>query len=514
MTSKSGSPGGIRALPRATLLATALVAMAAAAAFGAPPPTPQEEKDLKQNFALCVGKLKGPYTENICVCPNGTKRPIRSTSGALGMACEKPIFCAAYRAPWAEALTKHRLYLGNIFSRDVYEWAGYADHNDVVRGYILEKYFTDTNPRHKLAQLRAFRGLASSEEEAPASTAFFERYLGAPEFDAKEHFLLAYELQRRFLVRVDIGQIQKLRSAATRIESMDPRFKPLKDAVHIQVTAALIAPLAAYRDALPQGTERRELQAIIDQIQTLTSTDESALRLVLASLEDGALRTKLAALVPPAAGDPVEATAALAQLMVEARQTVEAKTASPADARRLVDLNLMAAAAIQRRGGALLGPGSGLGAKQQVRLLVALADATYGAGLLTGREREAARGTLAGLLAKPDPDRKEFRAGLAETRRLIERARANATLPFAAVWAPWTFVLPQVATIGDDIVRASPLRLWAEAAARLDDATAGRRRPAPPVALRPTNASRESFRGSCYVERPCLRARSPKCPPA
>jgi hypothetical protein len=146
---------------------------APADAFRAPELSAAEKKTLNDNFALCVGKLKGPYTENFCVCPGGQKRPVRSASGALGTGCKDPIFCAAYRAPWAEALAKDGVYIANVFSRDLYLWDTFTDHNDLVRGYVLENYFIETNPTHKFAELRAFGGLSGSEYETGASAGFF-----------------------------------------------------------------------------------------------------------------------------------------------------------------------------------------------------------------------------------------------------------------------------------------------------------------------------------------------------
>jgi hypothetical protein len=455
------------------VVAAALSVASAAGAFRAPELTPEQERDLKQNFSLSVSKLKGPYTENTCVCPNGTKRPIRSASGALGAACEKPIFCAAYRAAWGEALAKQRLYIGNIFSRDVYEWDGYPDHNDLVRGYVLEKYFVETNPQHKLSQLRNFRGLASAEEEAPATSRFFERYLAAPEFDEGRHFLLAYELQKRFFLSADMGQIQQVRSAAVRVEGMDPRFKPLKDAIHNQVSAGLLGPLAEYRDKLPQGAERSDIQIIIDQIQKLTSIDEKALEPQIAAIQDETLRGQLKALVPAGNADPVDAISALAQLMVTARQSVAAKKVSAADQRRLIDLDITAATVLNRRGTALLESSTGITARQNLQVLTALTNATYAVGLLNTRERDAALGSLQELLAKPNPGKEEFRQGLDQAERVVEWAQSNATLPFAEVWAPWTTVMPQVEGIGDDILRGSPLLIYAKIARRLDDFAAG-----------------------------------------
>jgi len=54
-------------------------------------------------------------------------------------------------------------------SRDLYLWDTFPDHNDLVRGYILEKYFTETDPDSKLSRLRSFGGLSGVEYETPAS---------------------------------------------------------------------------------------------------------------------------------------------------------------------------------------------------------------------------------------------------------------------------------------------------------------------------------------------------------
>ena len=48
---------------------------------------------------------------------------------------------------------------------------------DLVRGFILEKFFIETHPDHKLAQMRAYGGLAGAEYEAAAAPTFFEKYL-------------------------------------------------------------------------------------------------------------------------------------------------------------------------------------------------------------------------------------------------------------------------------------------------------------------------------------------------
>jgi pyruvate phosphate dikinase-like enzyme len=451
-----------------------LAALAAPAhAFRAPELSPPQQKELRNNFTLSVGKLKGPYTENTCVCQDGSKLPVRNAAGVVRVPC-KEVFCAAFRAPWAEALGKQRLWLANIFSRDLYLWESFPDHNDLVRGYILEKYFTDTHPNHKLSQLRSFGGLSGAEYETPAAPRFFERYLSAPNFNDLHDFLLAYELQKRFYVRDDLGQIEKVRTLAVRINNAIPKFKPLRDAIHNQLSAGLVPQLAAFRDQLPQGSAtRQQVDELIAEVTKLTTLGDSALRPLVAQISDDALRTQLTTLIPAPTADTVGAISLLAQLMVLARQTVAGRSVTPADARRLIDLDIAAAQVIQSRGGPLLDGTAALSVKQYVELLAALTDATYGVGLLSARERDAAQGAVRELLSTPSPSRQAFAHGLKEAERVVEWAQANATLAFAEVWAPWTLVLPQVASIGDDILRGSPLLLYAQVARRLDDYAAG-----------------------------------------
>jgi len=454
----------------------ALLTTVPAAAFRAPELSPQQEKSLRDNFALCVSKLKGPYTENVCVCPDGRKIPVRSASGQVAIGCKDAIFCSAYRAAWAEEVAKQGVYIGNIFSRDLYLWDTFPDHNDLVRGYILEKYFVDTNPKHKLSQLRAFGGLSGSEYEAAASAKFFERYLASPEFNDTRDFLLAYELQKRFFIIDDIVQIEDIRTLAVRVHQADPKFKPLRDAVHNQMSASLIPKLEAYAEGMPKGAARTTLDKLILELGRLTSVDDLALAGLARGIENPKLEAELRPLLPDGGRGPLDAIVALGKLMALAREKVAARTTSTADARRLIDLDISAASDLQRHGSALLTSGTALTAQQGLRLLAALTDATYGVGLLTARERQAGNAALQRLLAAPTQSRAAFTAGLKEAERVTEWAQANATLAFAEVAIPWQMVLPQTVGIRDDILRGSPLLLYAQVASRLDDFAGGAQR--------------------------------------
>src|SRR5262249_13018288 len=242
--------------------------------------------------------------------------------------------------------------------------------------------FVETNPRHKLSQLRAFGGLSGSEYEITATPRFFERYLATPEFNDTRDFLLAYELQKRFFIRDDVVQIEDVRAMALRIQNADPKFKPLRDAVHNQISAGLIPPLEQYAESLPKGALRTQVDQLIAELGKLTSPAEHALAGQVHGLADPELSKQFRALLPAENADPVDARVPFGQPGVRPPHRVAPRSVPPADARRLIALDITAAGSMQARGSALLGSGTALTAEQYLRLLGALTDATYGAGLL------------------------------------------------------------------------------------------------------------------------------------
>ncbi len=437
----------------------------------------EQKKVLQEQFRITLQKRKGPFGKNVCVCHDGRREPLLRPGGTIANACgDKTLFCSAFRAAWAESLGKQDVYVGNLFANDLFVWDGFPDHHNLVRGYVLEKYFIETHPKHKLATARAMRGVSGAEYEAPAVPRFAERYLSLESWSDSRHFLLSYELQKRFFVWGDQGRITQIRILADQISNMDPKFKPLRDATHNQISASLIPRLAAYRDRLPSGQTRARIGKLITEIEKVTALEESALKPLLAEIEDSALRSSLEARLPARDGDPQDVIPSLADIMVLARQAVAKRSVSATDARRLIDLNLTTAAVLQSRGSAFLESEQPHTVQQYLRLLIALTNASYGAGLLTERERKAATDNLSAVLEKGKISRVELTKKLDQARRIVGWAQEGALLAFAEVWPAWIYLLPDVAHIGDDILRGSPLLLFGQAITRLEDHASGQDR--------------------------------------
>ena len=437
----------------------------------------KQKAELKKNFQTTLAKRKGPFGKNVCVCSDGRKEPVLRPDGSVQNVCgDKTLFCSAFRAPWAEVLGQQGLYIGNLFTTGLFDWDRFDDHHDLVRGIVLEKYFIETHPDHRLATAKTLRGVSGSEYEGPALIDFAENYLGLDSFNDYRHFLLAYELQKRFFMRGEQGGVDKVRNMATQIQGMDANFKPLRDAVHNQISAALIPRLSAYRDKIPAGKTRTRIDALIAEIEKLTALDESALNPQLAEIKNPDLRTQMESLMPAREADPLAAIASLSDIMALGRRSVAERVVSPDDARRLIDLNVTAATVIQSRGSAYLDSGKLQTVEQHLQLLAALTNASYGVGLLSERERRAAVAILRTALDKSRMGQIEFIQLLDQVNRVIEWAHTGALLAFAEVWPEWTYVLPEIVLIGDDILRGSPLLLFGQTMTRIKDYTAGQQR--------------------------------------
>jgi hypothetical protein len=432
-----------------------------------------EKQKVSRLFAAAMAKKKGPYSLNYCVCQDGQKKPVMAPDGSITSPCGATArFCAAYRVQAADDLAAERMYIANIFSRDLHLWDQFPNHHDLVRGYVLEKFFVETNPTHKLAEMRAYGGLSGAEYEARDAPLFFERYLADPSFEASRHYLLAYELQRRFFIRNEQGDIQKIRNLASSIYRSDPKFKPLRDATHNQLSAALLPRLRAYRAKMPNNANRSALDDLIKEIEKLTTLDESALVSQIAAIQDAKFRERLKELLPPKGAEPIVGMQRLADVMVFVRDTVDAKKVSVPDRRRGIDIAVTAATVLQRRGSDYLAKGEHR-VRDYVEMLGVLADAAYGAGLLGKREVEAARQNVADLLSEDDVSRADLRRDLVRARRVAEWAQGTTLLAFEEVLPVWTFLLPQTRAIGDDVLRGSPLLLYAQVLERLDQAATG-----------------------------------------
>jgi len=452
-----------------------LLLTTAASAFEAQPLSDSQKAELSAAWQTSLQKKKGPFGANTCVCTDGRSAPLLTPSGALHNICgDQTLFCAAFKAEWGKDLEKNRVYVANIFSRDLWEWDRIADHDDLVRGYILERYIIDTVPENKLSQMRQYGGLSGAEYEVVAKRQFYERYLARSAYNDFRHYLLAYELQKRHFARGGVGRMQEVRNMASRIQGVDPTFKPLRDATHNQISASLIPLLAEYRDNRASERTAQMTDELIAEIRALTSLDVEVLADDIASIEDPEFSGKLEMMARDATqAQGVDRIDILADMMVAVRMAVADGSIPAADRRRAIDLNVVASTVLQSEGSRLIDAG-GLSLADTVRMMRALANGAYGVGLLSTRERQAAAENLSAVLSQATIARTELEQRMLLAERVVEWAQNSAVLAFSEVWSQWVYLMPEAVRLPDDILRGSPLLLYADLHQKASDFATGR----------------------------------------
>jgi len=430
---------------------------------------------LKKNWQTIQHKVKGPYSLNYCVCTDGTREPVLAKDGSIANRCKSTVFCGAFRAPVGEALTTTGMYVGNSFASDLFEWDKFPNHHNLVQGYILENYYMTAHPESKLAEMQTYRGLKGAEYEARDMPLFQEKYLADPSYNDYRHFILSYELERRFFTRNDQGNIQKIRSKAAMIQQHDKDFKPMRDAVHGRIATSLFPMLRDYRDKLPQSGigEKIQIDELIALVEQLTSLDESILIPQINGLSSISLRASLKKIVSFRKDRPARNISNLAKLMVKDRHAVANRQVSISDARRLIAINVTAVAVIQSLGSKYMDRGGPDTISGYLQLLQDLADATYGTGLISGRERKAITNDLRAMLVRETWTRDEFITDLRQIQRVLEWSHAGAQFAFGEVWPSWTYLIPDIKKITDDIVRSSPMLLFGQVFSRLENSVSG-----------------------------------------
>ena len=168
----------------------------------------KEKKSLKNAYKTILAKRKGPFTINTCTCTNGKLAPVADKNMRVRPnPCRElqgvgQLFCSAYRNKFAETLAQHGVYVGNIFSNEVFLWDQNPDHHRLVKGFLLEKYYMETHPESKLTMARAYGGISGTEFEVKYAPIFFAKYYALEDWKDFHNYLLQYELQRRFFCNV------------------------------------------------------------------------------------------------------------------------------------------------------------------------------------------------------------------------------------------------------------------------------------------------------------------------
>jgi phosphoenolpyruvate synthase/pyruvate phosphate dikinase len=427
--------------------------------------TDEDKKELKSIYSLIKEKIKGPYTINYCTCVNGKKAPVADKKlrvrpdpcgQLLGV---RQLFCSAYRTDLAYRLAhKYGLYVANIFSNEVFLWHTHSDHHRLAKGFILEKFFMEHHPESKLTTSRAYGGISGAEFEVKYAPLFFEKYYALPDCADFRHYLIQYELQRRFFIRGNISLISNTRNIATSIYRSYPPFKPIKDLVHNRMSAGLIPMIEEFQKNHPQDRKNAaKYERLISQLRKLTFVNKNDLKEYLPMISDSEIKSHIHTIVN--SRDTLEASLLhkLSQLMIKSREKYAQRKISPKEAVELVNINVSANLIMHVTLSRLMELRKTWTVKELLNIQKDVIGGIYGAGLISHREYEAAVAIVNGILRRKGITLGEIHEELKRANRIVEWSQNSIKIAFWDVWEPWVYLFPDVQYISADIIRSSPL---------------------------------------------------------
>ena len=436
----------------------------------------QDKKSLTDAFKSIQSRAKGPYTINYCTCVNGERAPVadqnmRVRSDPCGEVLGvRQLFCSAYRNEPADILAGHGVYVANIFSNEVFAWDRHKDHHRLVRGFILEKFHMDSHPTAKLAQSRAYRGISGTEFEARYAPLFFARYRQLPDWNDFYHYLLQYELQKRFFCKSDAGLLNDIRILSMNMSQRFPKFKPVKEIIHNRLSPGVIALVESFQKT-HEGEIRNgeDYQRLIRMMRDLTQVDRQQLAADLPRITDPEIRRRLQAVAAIPADDPKALIHGLSDLVVRCRKAAADEQTRPEHAVEIINLALSGNLLMHVTASQMADRAKEWTARELLAILRDLAGGIFAAGLMSEREYAAAASNLDRLISVEKTTLGEVYRGLDRTVRVVEWAQNSIRSAFSDVWEPWIFLFPDIQRISDDIIRSSPLMGYAAIAESLQE---------------------------------------------
>lgn len=480
-------PDSWRSTPFRTLISLAMLVALAAGLTLAPAPSLAAEDggldtgqlaSLKKHWAQVRSTFKGPYTINYCTCTNGERAPVadkdlnvRADPCALVYGAGE-LFCSAYRTDLAQEMgEKYGLWVANIFANEVYTWDAQQDHDKIAKGFILERYYMNTNPDKPLTVFKSTGGISGAEFEARYAPQFFARYYAMPGWKDFTNYLVQYELQRRFFLGGDESAIHQVRNISSAIRNSYEDFKPLRDLIHNQMSPGLVPIIEDFQRSHPQAGQQQRFEQLKDALRRLTSVDVGSLARYGQGVASPMVQTLLKQALAAPAG--ISRAGALGKLVAACRSAVAPGNIAPEQAVRLVNLAVAANGVLTAEALAMTQEKSTGKSRHTVRetleLMEALADGGYGAGLISSREHAEAQRIFGELLARESLTVGDFSRGLDRAGRLVEWAQSTIRGEFGDVLGAWVAVFPEVARFPDDVIRSSPLFVYA----RLTNALTG-----------------------------------------
>lgn len=353
-------------------------------------------EDDTQRHAAWIEAMKaaerGPFERIRWFCKDGQVLPPES------YAC-KPFGGGAQHGEWSERTRELRdagYAVATFYTDlDIDAFLGLDGWRDLLGQMLVEQYLIRADDGWILRRARYYRGAYQVEGERRGKRRLLFRLAERPEM-LDHRFLLLRTAARLLEHGEDTASVQEVRQLSATLARSDTGFVPLRNKIHAQpeaVDAVAVRRYAAGADVAADPAELERLAALIDAVYADDGPDVFAMLAVEASVLEplgAALERARAGL---AADDALSRFVASAELLAALREHVTLPNGS-LSRMAIVDASLAVETLHFRAAASLAGSLPSMSRQARLALLGAGAEAVYGVGLLSARQRDALRAEL------------------------------------------------------------------------------------------------------------------------
>ncbi len=357
----------------------------------------------------------------------------------------------------ARALREAGFLVGNVLAAADPEALAATPGRPALNAILLERYLVAADNGWILRRAHHYRGAFQVEDEIAAAEAILAALAASQQ---RERDFLLLRQAALLLPRVrNGGTVTRSHELSSSLATLDAGFAPLRNKLHAQPEAADADRVRYY--ARQHGRSEPEFEQLAQAIEALFGFRDLGrpLRELAGRLDRhplaGHLRRFARELEKPL--PPAQRLAASAALLAELR---EALPGLPPKLRvAAVGLSLDVEAEAFATGLGLLDGLPRASRAERLALLDSTAEALYGVGLLTPRERQATREAL-GRLTAPSLPLERYRAELGYLARVPAWAGRELAFHFTEAVTGLARIEPLASRFVPDRLRASPLLVY------------------------------------------------------
>ncbi len=363
----------------------------------------------------------------------------------------------------ARALREAGFLVGNILAATDPAVLASEPGLPALKAILLERYLVAADNGWILRRARYYRGAFQVEDEIAAAEAILAGL--AARQQGERDFLLLRQTALLLPQTWNGATAARFRELSSSLVTLDAGFVPLRNKLHTHPEAADAGRVRGY--ARQHGRSEPEFEQLAQAIEALFARRDIArpAQTLAGRLGKHPLASRLQRFTEALANPlpPAQHLAASAALMADLRKTLPELPPKLRVAAARLSLDIEADSFATGMG--LLDDLSRTSRAERLTLLGSVAEALYGAGLLTPRERQAIQEAL-GRLAVPSLPLEHYRAELGYLARVPAWAGRELGFHFGEAVTKLARIEPLASQFVPDRLRASPLLVYS---ALLDD---------------------------------------------